>query len=102
MVSVKQQCQAQSDKCKIPSDGAVVGNFWGTPWSNKSDAHPPEGDNPRNLLFSQAQLTQAGSLKEVGRPGQRRRAHAGIRPVHPLWLVSVSVRKQRMKEKTEN
>ena len=69
-------------------DGAVVGSFWGTPWSNKSDAHLPEGDNPRNLLFSQgkgqAQLTQAGSLKEVGRPGQRRRTHAGIRPVYPL------------------
>ena len=26
--------------------------FLGTPWSNKSDAQPPEGDNPRNLLFS--------------------------------------------------
>ena len=24
----------------------------GTPWSNKSDAQPPEEDNPRNLLFS--------------------------------------------------
>ena len=26
--------------------------FMGTPWSNKSDAQPPEGDNPQNLLFS--------------------------------------------------
>ena len=33
-------------------DGAVVGSFLGTPWSNESDANPPEGDNPRNLLFS--------------------------------------------------
>ena len=33
-------------------DGAVVGSFFGTPWSNKSDANPPEGDNPRTLLFS--------------------------------------------------
>ena len=28
------------------------GSFLGTPWSNESDAQPPEGDNPRNLLFS--------------------------------------------------
>ena len=33
-------------------DGAVVGSFLGTPWSNESDANPPEGDNPRNVLFS--------------------------------------------------
>ena len=24
-------------------DGAVVGSFFGTPWSNKSNAQPPEG-----------------------------------------------------------
>ena len=33
-------------------DGAVVGSFLGTPWSNESDAKPPERDNPQNLLFS--------------------------------------------------
>ena len=33
-------------------DGAVVGSFLGTPWSNETDANPPEGDNPRNVLFS--------------------------------------------------
>ena len=32
--------------------GAKAGRFLGTPWSNESDANPPEGDNPRNLLFS--------------------------------------------------
>ena len=26
--------------------------FFGNPYSNDSDANPPEGDNPRNLLFS--------------------------------------------------
>ena len=31
--------------------GAVVRSLLGTPLSNKSDANPPEGDNPRNLLF---------------------------------------------------
>ena len=33
-------------------DDAEVRSFLGTPWSNKSDANPPEGDIPRNLLFS--------------------------------------------------
>ena len=33
-------------------DGSVVVSFLGTPWSNESDANPPKGDNPRNLLFS--------------------------------------------------
>ena len=33
-------------------DGGVLGNFLGTSWSNKSDANLPEGNNPRNLLFS--------------------------------------------------
>ena len=37
---------------------AVVGSFLGTPWSNKSDAEPPEGDNPRNLLFSSRIIKQ--------------------------------------------
>ena len=26
--------------------------FLGTPWSNETDAQPPEGDNPLNLLFN--------------------------------------------------
>ena len=33
-------------------DGAVVGVFLGTSWSNKSEAYPLEEDNPQNLLFS--------------------------------------------------
>ena len=37
--------------CSDQLDGAVVGSFLGTPWSNKSDAQPPEEDNSRNLLF---------------------------------------------------
>ena len=37
-------------------DGAVFGSFLGTPWSNESDALPPEGDNPLNLLFSSRML----------------------------------------------
>ena len=32
-------------------DSAEVGNFFGTPWSNKSDAQPPEGDYMKFVLI---------------------------------------------------
>jgi hypothetical protein len=46
----KQQSQAQSDRCKMQMafrSARWRWEFWGTAWSNKSDANPPEGDtNP--------------------------------------------------------
>ena len=55
-------------------DGNVVGSFLGSPWSNKSDAQPPEEDNPRNLLFSSwiparlgVKLLQVNNYEIVGR-----------------------------------
>ena len=41
-------------------DGAVVGSFFGTPWSNESDANPPEGDNP--LLSSRIRRGTSRSI----------------------------------------
>ena len=32
-------------------DGAVVGSFFGRPWSNKSNAQPPEGDYMKFVLI---------------------------------------------------
>ena len=32
-------------------DGTVVRSFFGTPWSNKSDAQPPEGDYMKFVLI---------------------------------------------------
>ena len=51
----KQQIQAQSDRCKIQMafrSARWRWKFFGTTRSNESDANPPEGDNPWNLLFS--------------------------------------------------
>ena len=53
----KQQSQAQSDQCKIPSDGVPIGRwrcnwqFFRTPWLNKSDSQPPEGDYMKFVLI---------------------------------------------------
>ena len=51
-------------------DGAVVGSFLGTPWSNEIDAHarhaqPPEGDNTRNLLFTKKLSNRKNKVFDV-------------------------------------
>ena len=53
----EQQSLAQSEQCKIPSDGTPIGRwrcsweFFGTHWSNKSDAQPSEGDYIKFVLI---------------------------------------------------
>ena len=63
--------QAQSEQCKIPSDGVPIGRqrysweFFGTTWSNKSDAQPPEGDYMKFVLICLNTESVAESITEL-------------------------------------
>ena len=61
----KQQSQAQSDQCRIPSDGVPICSweFLGFPLSNESDAHLPEGDYMKFVV----QQLNPGALKKVSK-----------------------------------
>ena len=59
----KQQSQAQSDRYKMQmalGSARWRWEFWGTAWSNESDANPPKGDNPWNLLFRSSMSRKLG------------------------------------------
>ena len=52
MINNKARHNLIDAKCRWRLDQLDGFEFWGTAWSNESDANPPKGDNPWSLLFS--------------------------------------------------